>query len=166
MPFVLAVTLALFVGIVAIVGGISDVKRNKEENRPITVGLVGDTDNEYIQYATTAIASLENISVSFDLVVLEEEEAKRQIFSGDLSAYVLIPDDFIESVSRGENIPLKFITSPGADGVVPMFKEEISRAIIDIFVYSEKGVFGLEELLWDTDADADIYEEINALNFE
>lgn len=166
MPFVLVVTMALFIGIVSIVSGINNVTKNKVENRPLIVGLAGDTENEYIRYASAAVSSLSDLSVSFDLVVLGEEEAKQLLYKGEISAYVIIPDDFIDNVSEGTNVPLKFVTSSGADGVVPMFKEEISRAIIDIFVYSEKGVFGLGELMEDTGVDGNVYEEINALNFE
>lgn len=145
-PFVLAVTLALFIGLVVILTGIVKHLSSGEENQRFKIALSGNIDEQpYINTGLTILRTLDDTRYTMEIVQMEENEAQKALAKGTISAYVVLPDDFMDKVLHGENETVKYITSPGGGGVVTLFKNEITQIITDVVVCSQKGTYGIEE---------------------
>lgn len=121
----------------------------KEENQKFPVAICGETDNVFLQMGLTMVTSMDSSRYTLDIRQMETDAAKKALAGGEIAAYVEIPDGFMEAAFAGELIPLNMVSTAGASGIVSIFKEELTDVIGDILTDSEKGVFGLENAMWD-----------------
>ncbi len=165
-PAVLCVSVLLLVCMA--VGAIGAVKilLGSEEYSLFRVGLCGDTDGEYIELGLSAVKTIDDTRFSMEFVTLDESDARTALAKGDISAYVVLPDDFIENAMMGVMEPVVYVTTPGQGGVVTMFKNEITALITDLVVYSQKGTYGIYDALCDNGASETAYEHMNDISIK
>ena len=66
---------------------------------------------------------------------------------GKLSAYVIIPEGFIEAVECGANDKqVTYITAAGAQGIESIFKEHIADIVASLLINAQAGIFAMENL--------------------
>lgn len=148
-PYILSVTLVLFVAIMIILSSVITNFENSEENQKFYIGITGDTDSEYIQWGLSAIESFDETRFSIELVDMSEDEAKKALSHGEISAYVILPENFVDNALYGNIEPVTYVTSAGATGIVTMFKNEVTKMITDVLLYSQKGTYGIGDALSD-----------------
>ncbi len=147
LPFVLLVTVILTVSLGAILSGVLSVFEEREENKKFSIALTGDTDNEYLSFGIAAMTNFDETRFSIDFLEMEEGEARKALEGGKISAYVILPDNFIDNALSGKVEPIQYVTTPGMEGINTLFKKEITSLVTDIVVYSEKGTYGLYDAL-------------------
>ena len=119
------------------------------ENQKFPVALVGYTDEPFLQMGLTALAAFDSTRFSLDIQQMELKQAQDALARGDISAYVEIPEGFIEEALKGRILPLKFVSTTGAAGLVSIFKDEITEVISQILLSAQKGVYGMESAVWE-----------------
>ena len=147
MPLVLTVTLCLLIGLSVFLTGIVGAFTNSEEKQPITLGITGDTDNDFMKLGITAMETLDDTRYSIIFKEMSLEEAENAMNAGTISAYVIFPENFIEKAVSGEVELVEFVTSTGADNLATLFKNEICKVITDMMIYCEKGTYGLDDAM-------------------
>lgn len=165
-PFVLTVTVVLFAALAVMLSGLLSTHRNSEQNAVFRVGITGDTDNEMLQMAIVAFQNFDESRFSVEFAEMEKTAADKALSQGDISAYLELPEDFVEKAMRGEMAPMYYVTSAGSDNIVTMFKNEITTLVTDVVVSSQQGSFGLQEALDDNDVAGSHGEWVNALAIE
>ena len=165
-PFILIVTVVLFAALAVMLSGLMSAYNNSEKNAVFKVGITGDTDNEMLQMAIVAFQSFDESRFSVEFVEMEQTVAEAALQKGTISAYLELPEDFVEKAMRGEVEPMYYVTSAGADNIVNMFKNEITSLVTDVVVSSQQGSFGLQEALDDNDVAGKHGEWVNALAIE
>lgn len=165
-PFILMVTLVLFAALAVLLSGLMSSYQNSEQNAVFKVGITGDTDNEMLQMAIVAFQSFDESRFSVEFVEMEQTAADTALKKGDISAYLELPEDFVEKAMRGEMEPIYYVTTAGSNNIVHMFKNEITALVTDVVVTSQQGSFGLQEALDDHDVKDDHGELVNALAIE
>lgn len=153
LPLVLAVTFVLLMSVSMILTYIVDSFNNDSEQKLFKVAITGDTDGDYIDLGLTALKTLDNTRFTMELLELTEEEAREGLVDGSISAYVVLPDNFIENALKGKVEKIRFVTSAGGDGIAIMLKNEFTSLITDMVVYSQKGTYGLNEAFKDVGAE-------------
>ncbi len=165
-PFVLAVTLALFVGLSVILTGIVGIFSGGEENSRFKIAITGDTESEYIKWGMTAMRTFDETRFAMEFIEMTEDDAERAIAVGDISAYVVLPENFIEKALSGQVDPIKYVTTAGVGGVVSMFKNEITQLVTDMVIYSEKGSYAIYDAMADNGQRRDANKYMNMLSLE
>ena len=165
-PFVLLVTLVLFAALAVLLSGLMRSFNNSEKNAVFKVGITGDTDNEMLQLAIVAFQSFDESRFSVEFVEMEKTAADTALYTGEISAYLELPEDFVEKAMRGEIEPMYYVTTAGSNNIVHMFKNEITALVTDVVVSSQQGSFGLQEALDDNDVAGSHGELVNALAIE
>lgn len=118
----------------------------QEENQKFPFAICGETDHSFLQMGLTTLTSFDSSRFALDVLEMDEADAARALAQGKISAYVVIPDGFMDAAFAGEILPIKFYTTAGAKGIVSLVKEELSSMISVLLLSSQKGVYGL----WDT----------------
>ncbi len=149
LPFVITITVALLIGLAAILYGMIDIFVGNDSNSRFTIAVTGDTDNSYVDLGLTAMGTLDETRFSMELVPMEEEKARKDLEDGNISAYIVIPEGFVDNALSGQIDPITFVTSPGMEGVNGLLKREITTLITDMVMYSQKGSYGLYDTLMD-----------------
>lgn len=150
-PFVLVVTLILFTGLAVVFGMIVNTNSQKEENQIFNIALTGDTDNDYLHLGLSALSSMDQTRFSMKLVEMNESKAEKALAKGEISAYVVFPEDFMDKALSGDVEPIKYVTTSGNRDVVTLFKNEITKLITDMVVACQKGTYGLADALMEAD---------------
>lgn len=146
-PFVLAVTLVLLVGASVVLAGFVEKLNSSEDKKPFQIAITGDTDDQYIRWGMAALKTLDETRFSIEIVLLDQKNAEKKLKEGEISAYIVMPEKFIEKALKGDVMPLRYVTSAGAKGIASMFKNEITHLITEMFIDSEKGVYGIYDAL-------------------
>lgn len=166
LPAVLVVAVILFLGLGTIFLSFMDNSANSEENTKLKIALTGDTDSDYIQLGLTALQAFDDTRYSMELIELPEKEASKKLSKGEISAYIILPEHFIENALAGYIDPIKYVTTPGGGGITTMLKNEFTKIITDMVVYSEKGSYGIAELIDDQDLGVNSNKYLNRMTLE
>lgn len=148
-PFVTAIAIVLLLGLSIIISSVMTSFSEKSDTDVFSIGITGDADSSLVSLAISAFESSEGGNITMEFVELSEDDAKDQLATGEISAYIILPENFVENALMGDIDPVTYVTTPGATGVVSMFKNEITKVVTDIIVYSQKGTYGVSDALSD-----------------
>ncbi len=167
LPSVMAVTLLLVIGLGALLMGMINSHLNSEENKTINIAITGDLDNEYLKWGIAAVKNFDQsrFSITF-LEEPDEKEAQRKLSNGEISAYIVLPDGFVDNALRGDIEPIRFVTTAGAGDIVTMLKDEVTALVTDIVMNSQQGMNGIMYATQDNDIKGVRGELQNKLSIE
>ena len=152
-----AVVLICCLGLLAAV--LLQADADQERKQMVEIGLVGSTEGSYLGFGIQALQSFDSSRFAINFPEMESEEAARRALErGELSAYVLIPDGFVENLVRGNNVPVTYVTPEGAAGIGGMVMNELTGTISDLITESQNAVYSAQRLLRETGRQ-DLYRE-------
>ena len=102
MPAVFLVTLVLAASVAVIAKGVLSDKLSEDERKKVEVGICGDLSDSYLGIGVLAVQQLDSSRFAINFHTLEEAEAREMLLDGKLTAYLVIPDGFVDSVVSGE----------------------------------------------------------------
>ena len=139
---------ALFFAALAFIAATFAQNMNFSGNRHrISVGVVGDIQIPFFDAGISALKQIDSSKLYVDIIPLSLEEAEKQMRRGKLSAYVIIPEGFIESVECGQNdIQATYVTAAGAQGIEELLKDEVANIISTLLVNAQAGIFAMERI--------------------
>ena len=149
LPGAVCVVLVLMGALLVAYTAMVDAEANAEENQKIHLAICGSTDDPFLQMGMMAITSFDNTRFSIELQQCSEEEAKLALQNGDLAAYAVIPDGFMEQALHGNIMPLRLVSTTGNAGLISVFKEEVSQVFSTLLLEAQKGVYGMMNGFWD-----------------
>ncbi len=155
LPLALIVVAILFGSLTVIYGEAVKMMDDSESHMKIKIGMVGTVGDTYLELGLAALETLDSSKMAMDIEAMDEETAKRGMESGELAAYLVIPEGFVQAALRGEILPLKYVCTSGAVGVVSMMKGEITDVISDILIHAQKGIYGAANALIEEGASPD-----------
>lgn len=166
LPLVMVVALILFSGLTVIFNAFIESNNNNESNIRFKIALSGDTDGMYLKLGMAALQNFDSSRFAVEIVTMTEEDAIKAIEDGEISAYAVMPEGFLEAALRGEIRTIKYVTKSGAVGLVSIFKDEITKVVSDLVEESQRGVYGVADALDSTGNDNLSYYHLNELNIK
>lgn len=166
LPAVFLVTLVLVVTLALVVKGILAEKLSDEKQAMVEIGVCGDIQDSYLGIGVLALQQLDSSRFAINFHMLEEEEAREELLAGNLTAYLVVPDGFVDSVVRGENYSIKYYAANGEAGIGTMLMHELAMIISELITKSQSGIYGMQSLCRDLGYH-DIYWDVtNELNMQ
>ena len=138
--------LALLLALFGVYSALID-QANTANLTKFKIGLVGTAEHNFLQMGMAALQSFDSSRFAMEVQDMTEPEAETALAQGTIAAYVVIPSGFMEEALAGNIIPLKFVSTTGAAGLVSIFKDEVTAVVSDIVLCSQRGTFGMAELL-------------------
>lgn len=126
-------------------------EESREENKIFSVALAGQTDDPFFQLGLRALEAFDSSRFSLEIRTLSESDAYAALQQGDISAYAVIPDGFMDAAMTGNILPIRFVTTTGNATMVSVFKDEVTRMITQVLIQSQKGVYGMADALEDNE---------------
>ena len=158
-PFAFIVTLVICLCLSVAIFTVVNVDNSDEDQTKISVGLVGDFEHSFVEVGIAAIKSFDSSNSFLEILdIANEDEAREMLFDGDISAYVIIPEGFVDEAMNGRVGKLKFVTEESDANILNLFREEVLNLISCILVESQNGVYAMKNLLR---ANGFKYSEIN-----
>ena len=121
----------------------------KSEQMRYKLGLVGSTDNEIIDLGVHLLETEDDMQYVLELVQFEDEaKAKAALRKADISAYIVITDEFADAVDTMTNdAKLTYYATSGQKGISNVMMDEIALVATNIIVPSEKGICTLRDIM-------------------
>lgn len=143
LPGAFLVAVLLLGGLGGVLGMTMNSQAQKEENNRFSIGVVGSLDDPLLQLGLEAIGTYDSSQLSLELTPMDEDQAKKQLNKGALSAYLVLPDGFMDSAMAGELKPIRFVCPAGAAGMTAIMQREVTDAISRFMTDAQKGVYGM-----------------------
>ena len=143
--------LVLLGGLLAIFGLMVQQSTTQENNQKFDIAMVGYTDDPFLQMGLNALTAFDSSRFSLNILQMTTKEAQGALSRGEIAAYVVVPENFVDNAMRGEILPLEFVSTTGAAGLVSMFKTELTGIFSQILLSAQKGVFGMAAVIEDYD---------------
>lgn len=157
-PTIIVTTLLLLFSMALLMWVVLEKNNSSEKRQIVQIGLTGDLEGSYLGIGIQTIQNLDSSKFAISFVDMTVEEAKEQLMQGKISAYVIVPDGFAESVTIGENLPITYVTSTGATGVGSMVMNELVDTISKLVVESQNAIYGTQSFMLENGM-RDIYWE-------
>lgn len=119
---------------------------SKEEEQKINVGIVGDPKDSYIGMGITALDRLDSSRYSIEFVKLSEKEAKQNLEKSQIAGYIIITDEFLEALGRGEHEKLKFVSRYNT-GLADSILKEITDVVSVTLFNSERAIYAMQDFV-------------------
>lgn len=142
LPAVFCVVAILFGSLAAVYGVMLQMNSESEDRMKFQVGMVGTAGEMYLELGLAALESLDSTRFAIEISPMMEEEAERALNRGEIAAYVVFPEGFMDAAMSGTLMPLKFVSTVGATSIVSLVKDEITSVVDDILVETQKGIYG------------------------
>ena len=166
-PTVLLITLLMGVAVALVGGQILAEKLSGEKQKKLAIGVVGDTSDSYLGIGIYALKQLDSSRFAMELLEMDEAQAKRQLLAGELNAYLVVPDGFVDSVVSGENKSIACYTGTGQAGLGVMAVREFAQVVSELVVKSQNGIYGMQSIGREYGLEQDRYwDATNELNLK
>lgn len=147
-PMILGMSLVLLLGVCLLGYVFTNANSdNNSEMKKFQVGVVGDTSDKYLSMGISAAQSMDSSRYMVDFLFLSEEEAIPMIKSGELSAYLVIPDGFVKSVMKGENLRIQFVSSEGTVDITTILLNEVAEIVSKMITESQAAGAALYDVM-------------------
>lgn len=121
------------------------VQNSSADHTKLKIGVVGEIENSYLEYGITALQSMDSTRYVVELTEVNEEEAASMVKKGELTAYMVITDGFVDSVMYGSNdIRVDYVCGEGDAGLIGMVMEEIVDSYSGYVTGSQSVIYAAE----------------------
>ena len=145
--------LRLFPGMVCVVGilfsclgiaffSLSRYAQSETQTR-FKIGVVGSVGDNYLELGLAALQMMDSSRYSLELIPMEKGAAEEALTQGAVTAYVVVPEGFMDAAFSGHFIPLTFYSSPGSSDFSSILDEEITAIVERMLLATQKGYYGL-----------------------
>lgn len=147
LPAVLLPTAAL-VGIAALLFQmIWNMNEASEDKKKVEIALVGDLSDPYLKLGMHVLEDMDPVYDAVTFLPMSEEEAVRKLDRGQITAYAVIPEGLVESIMRGENKKVTYVTAGGSAEMVSILVRELLEAVSTFLVETQNSVYGMQRVL-------------------
>ncbi len=146
-PQIMLITILLVLGLVLSCVLLINKNNSGESKQKICVGIVGDATDTHLGIGVDVLTKIDVSRFSIDFVNIDEETARRKLRRGEISGYLKIPDEFIDSVVHGENVPLVYVTNNSPTGFGSLMMEEIGDIISGLITKAQDAISGANEIV-------------------
>ncbi len=151
LPFIFLVTLIICLCLALVLVSTFKTTSSSEDDSQakIRIGITGSYEDTFLGFGLSAIQAFDSSRFALELIELDSEKAATSLRKGDISGYIVIPENFINNAIHGEVGKLEFVTNFANADIVNMLKHEVLELVSCIIVESQKGVYGMQEIMYD-----------------
>ncbi|MBQ9142006.1 MAG: ABC transporter permease [Lachnospiraceae bacterium] len=164
LPGICLLTVLLTVGLLGLLQAMFLIEQSAEEKQVVRIGIVGDLSDSYLGVGINVLMNMEGIKSMADIRTMEEEEALECFEAGEISAYLIVPDGFIDSILTGENKEIIYVTREEAQGIGGMLVNELVDAISSLVTNTQTNIYTVQTYLIEKDKREMIPEATESLN--
>lgn len=146
-PFITAMTLLLTGCLILLALSMQTAEDASEKKKRVVIGLAGDTDSSYLSVGLLALRRLESTRYLFDFTLMSEQEAKKGLQDGRLTAYVVIPEGFEAAFDIGEKVEFLYATGNDTAAVSSVLMDELMDQIEETIGRTQQAINGIWNLM-------------------
>ena len=138
----LATVLALSLAAFAIIGSIA-----KENGTRVAIGIVGDTTETFFDIGIDVIKNIDSSRFYIDLRSMSEAEASDALARDEIMGYLVIPDDFIDSIASLESSGATYYIANKPDSLGTVLTREVIDTVSVYVAETQRVAAGLRSFI-------------------
>lgn len=162
-PFIAVMTFLLTGCILLLAVSMQQADAASENKQKVRIALSGDTAGSYLDFGIMALQRLDSSRFAIDFVEMPETEAAEKLAAGDISAYAVIPEGFVEDFDRGKDVQILYATSNDTSGVGAILMGELVETISKVVTEAQNAINGTWRLMTEHDVQGDYREATDSL---
>lgn len=147
LPAILCITLCLLLCIGALAAASIHSRQKSDDYIRVKIAIVGNTSDSYLGIGISALSNLDTSKYEVELLDLSLDEAKDSLQKGDISMYLVLPENFIDGISTGSNPKVQMVTD-GANGIGGLAADEIAWTISYVLNESQTAIYTLQNIAY------------------
>lgn len=124
-----------------------NISETSADRRKVEIALVGDLSDPNLRLIMYALEHLDPVHYTVTFLPMSGEEAIRKLDRGQVAAYAVIPEGLMESIMRGENKKITYVTAGGSAEMVSLLIRELMEAESALLVETQNSVYGMQRFL-------------------
>jgi len=164
LPGICLLTVALTVSLLFLLKAMFLIEESKEKKQVVQVGIVGDLSDTYLGIGINVIKNMDDIKELVNMETMTEEEAKEKFDDGEISAYLLVPDGFVDSIMSGENKQITYVTTKSAQGIGSILINELVDSISRMVTLTQNSIYAMQSYMIDYDKTDQLKEATRNMN--
>lgn len=149
-PYIFSTVLILLLCMFIAFGSAMNITEDEGQVR-FRLALVCDDQDPYFMAGLDIVQAYDSTRFAIDTVKMDEADAHKALARGELDAYVVIPEGYIQAAMDGKLGTMKYVSTTGATDLVTLFKDEITAVVSQIIIACEKGMYAVERIAVDYD---------------
>lgn len=161
------VTVVLLSGLILTAGMIMNVNDSGDNRQKVKIGLIGNVNEGYLGIGFYALKNIDESRFAIDFIEIKNEnQAEKLLDSGEISAYIVIPDGFLDSIVNGENMQLKYVMNKSSASFASSLMGEVVRAVSALVTESQNAIFGMSDYAHDNGKTAGLGKKLDDMNID
>lgn len=169
LPKIMLIAFGFSLAVIIACGVVISNSSATKDSVKFSVGVVGTKEDSYLGMGLNLLKNVDDIKNMLDIIEFDsEEEAKQALDSREISAYAVIPPEFVDSINYFRNdSQIRYYSDSGQKGLSNVIMDEVSTIASNIIICAEAGLFTLQDILNETQIDSQKYwEDVNSLFME
>ncbi len=117
--------------------------QNDVSRQRIKIGVVGDITGTHLGIGFDTLSQIDDISFSVEFIQMDEAQAEADLRSSNISAYVLVPDNYISDLVDGEDAVLTFVMTRSTADISAILMSEVAKIVSPLVTESESGIYAM-----------------------
>lgn len=147
LPGICLLTVVLTVSLLVLLKAMFFIEEAKEEKQVVQIGIVGDLSDSYLGMGISVIKNMDGVKSMANIDTMTQEEAFEKFATGEISAFLLVPDGFVDSILSGENKQITYITSKETKGLGGILVNELVNSISQMVTMTQSSVYAMQMYL-------------------
>ena len=146
-PGVLIIILLTIAAVVlAAVYSVRSVKKDDSKIK-LQVGLVNNSGEPLMKLGLSAFGSIDDSIGAVDIIEMSEDEAKDKMKSGDVSAYAVIPRNYISNIQNGSNDPATIYMPPRTASIASFLARELTEIFSELITETQTAIYSTQDAI-------------------
>lgn len=122
---------------------VAQLKINSEspEKQKYNIGLVGNLNESYLGFGLDAIEKLDTSRFIIDFLEMSEADAQKAIANNSITAYIRIPDHFVDALIHGEDTRISFVCGSSQNTLGTEIVKELALSVSKIVTESQAALY-------------------------
>lgn len=139
-----AVVLAVLLGTIALLAG--KVLYGEAALGRVETGVVLPENDKVAKQALKMLGSMDSVESICDFLYMDEEEGRKKLESGELSALLIVPENFVHSIMNGTNMAVTVVL-PENPGIEARIFREMTEAGVRTLKTAQAAIYAADEWL-------------------
>lgn len=110
----------------------------------IKAGVVADSKEPVTKMLVQFVQSMDSLKDTVSLELLSEEEARKQLESGEIYGAVMIPEGMVDSILSGENIPATILFGSGYNQAETLVFAQAAQTGAKLLTVAQAGIYAAD----------------------
>lgn len=139
---------------------------SEASRQKLKIAVTGDISGDYLGFGIHMLQQLDISRLTVTLITMGEAEARHGLMTGEIAAWIRMPEGFMDSVISGENRKLEYITAGGTQNIGDLLLRDMAETASLLITESQSRIYSMQRYLYENGMEDRWHEETVELSMQ